>query len=395
VFYDEHHRRRKHRIPNSLSPAVVTQADAEAYARRWYQLHVAEQTLKSVRALEQEQPRTEEPPSAPASTDSPTFREVAQRWTSGKLAVEFPDHVKEKSSNRTDELRLGKYVYGVVGDVLISEFSGPHGMDLVERVSSNMTAVNPGLRPTSRRHVLQTVSKILNYAVYPLKLLERNPLPLGFLPKRGKTPAKVCLFPGEERRLLACPKIPIQWRLLIGILAREGLRLSELAQLEWSDVDLDTGTVDLDKNKTDDPRLWALDPHVVEALSRWKKMLSPQAKNARRLILHPKSGRLFNPKGAARRLRTYARKAGLERSQLYEKSEERIALRIHDLRATFVTVSLAQGQTETWVADRTGHRSSQMIATYRRVARTYRELNLGPLAPLCDGIPELAELANK
>ena len=38
---------------------------------------------------------------------------------------------------------------------------------------------------------------------------------------------------------------------------------------------------------------------------------------------------------------------------------------------------------------------SQMIATYRRVARTYRELNLGPLAPLCDGIPELAELANQ
>ena len=359
-------------------------------------MHVAEQTLKSVRAVESEPPqKKEELPSVPVSAGAPTFREVAQRWTSGKLAIEFPDHVKEKSSNRTDELRLGKYAYGVVGDVPISEFSGPHGMDLVERISSNMTAVNPGLRPTSRRHVLQTVSKILNYAVYPLKFLERNPLPLGFLPKRGKTPAKVCLFPDEERRLLACPKIPIQWRLLIGILAREGLRLSELAQLEWSDIDLGTGTVDLDKNKTDDHRLWALDPNVVEALSRWKKMLSPQAIKAGRLILHPKSGRLFNPKGAARRLRAYARKAGLERSQLYEKSEERIALRIHDLRATFVTVSLAQGQTETWVADRTGHRSSQMIATYRRVARTYRELNLGPLAPLCDGIPELAELANK
>jgi integrase len=71
------------------------------------------------------------------------------------------------------------------------------------------------------------------------------------LPTRGKTPAKVCLFPDEERRLLGCTKLPIAWRLLIGILSREGMRLSELLRLEWSDVDLSTGTLTLDKNKTD------------------------------------------------------------------------------------------------------------------------------------------------
>ena len=46
-----------------------------------------------------------------------------------------------------------------------------------------------------------------------------------------------------------------------------------------------------------------------------------------------------------------------------------------------MTVSLANGKTEAWVADRTGHRSSQMINTYRRTARTYAELNLGELVP--------------
>jgi integrase len=65
------------------------------------------------------------------------------------------------------------------------------------------------------------------------------------------------------------------------------------------------------------------------------------------------------------------------------------------MRATFVTVSLAQGQTETWVADRTGHRSSQMLQTYRRIARTYQELSLGPLAPLHECIPELAQLVEE
>ena len=33
--------------------------------------------------------------------------------------------------------------------------------------------------------------------------------------------------------------------------------------------------------------------------------------------------------------------------------------------ARFVTISLANGRTEAWIADRTGHRSSQMINAYR------------------------------
>jgi len=49
---------------------------------------------------------------------------------------------------------------------------------------------------------------------------------------------------------------------------------------------------------------------------------------------------------------------------------------VHDLRATFITVNLANGRTETWVADRTGHRSSVMIDRYRRAARTWAELEI-------------------
>ena len=58
---------------------------------------------------------------------------------------------------------------------------------------------------------------------------------------------------------------------------------------------------------------------------------------------------------------------------------------------SFVTLALANGKTETWVADRTGHRSSQMINRYRRQARTAEELGLGWFQPLDQLIPELAE----
>jgi integrase len=75
---------------------------------------------------------------------------------------------------------------------------------------------------------------------------------------------------------------------------------------------------------------------------------------------------------------------------LFEASDTRIPLRAHDLRATFVTVNLAAGKTEAWITDRTGHKSSQMIYRYKRQARTHAELNLGPLRPLYEAIPELA-----
>ena len=64
---------------------------------------------------------------------------------------------------------------------------------------------------------------------------------------------------------------------------------------------------------------------------------------------------------------------------------------VHDLRGVFCTVSLADGKTESWITDRTGWQSSAMVGTYKRMARTFGELDLGPLTPLDEAIPELRE----
>ena len=87
--------------------------------------------------------------------------------------------------------------------------------------------------------------------------------------------------------------------------------------------------------------------------------------------------------------------AGIDRAELHEHSASRQQMRAHDLRATFVTLALANGRSETWVADRTGHRSSVMINTYRRAARSVAELGLGELRSLVDAIPELAQSATE
>lgn len=91
----------------------------------------------------------------------------------------------------------------------------------------------------------------------------------------------------------------------------------------------------------------------------------------------------------AERYRAHLHAAGIDRPELYKRTAARRPIRLHDTRATFVTISLANGRTDTWVKDRTGHRSSQMLENYRRAARTLAELELGPLAPLDQAIPEL------
>jgi hypothetical protein len=74
--------------------------------------------------------------------------------------------------------------------------------------------------------------------------------------------------------------------------------------------------------------------------------------------------------------------AGVTRPELHAATPERMALRAHDLRGSFVTIAFANGRSESWVADRTGHRSSQMLARYKRPARTAADVGLGDWTPL-------------
>jgi hypothetical protein len=100
-------------------------------------------------------------------------------------------------------------------------------------------------------------------------------------------------------------------------------------------------------------------------------------------------GKPIQENHAAGRYREHLMLARITRGILYERTTMRQPIRAHDTRATFVTISLANGKSEAWVMDRTGHKSSLMINRYRRAARTAAELHLGDLKPLNEAIPEL------
>ena len=248
----------------------------------------------------------------------PTFADVAEDWFSGRLAQRYPDHLKTKSSANDDEARLRKYVLPIIGEEPIAAFEGEGGIDLAERVASALPST---LSSGTRRQVLQTVRRVLSVAVYPARLLRAQPLPRGFVPSGKSKRAKTYLFPREEEALQKFTSVPLLERLFYGLLAREGLRVSEALSLTWSDVDLHLGLLHLDVNKTEDARAWALDSGVAEALRRWKLYLGVTLAKPARPILLGKKGETIDPFEAAQNLRRYLKAAGVERPQLFDESE--------------------------------------------------------------------------
>lgn len=310
-----------------------------------------------------------------------TLKAFGQRWTTGELHAEHPDHVPEKKSAHKDKQILERWVYPVAGHVALAAFSLRDAQEVLRRVPRDLSTA-------TRRHVAQTMVRLCNLAVYPCELIPASPLPKGFLPKVRTRPGAY-LYPTEDRALLACvgtpkrPGVPLVNRLIYGFLTREGMRREEALTLTWDDLDLTRGAVRLDTNKTDDPRAWALDAGVVKALAWWRSRNKHAPSDASVF------GEIADPHHLAASLQDHLQRAGIDRAELFEHTEARRRVNVHALRATFVTLSLANGKSEAWVQDRTGHRSSVMVNRYRRVARTAAELRLGALTPLHRAIPEI------
>jgi integrase len=318
---------------------------------------------------------------ASTSSSNTTFKAFAMKWVKGKLHLEYPDYIPRKKTADKDKGLLENHVFDVMGSLSLDAVTLEHGQDVLRRL--------PRERSTAmRRQVAQVMYRVMNLAVFPCKLIKTSPFPRGFLPK-VKVRVGAYLYPSDEKKLLSCKDVPVANRILYGFLAREGMRSSEALLLEWTDLDLENGGVRLDENKTDDPRAWALDRGTVAALKWWKKNAPADAAGKRVFEDMVDSGHL------ADELRGHLQVAKITRPELYEHNDKRRRMNVHGLRSTFVTIALANGKSETWVQDRTGHRSSLMVNRYRRVARTVAELHLGPLAPFDKAIPEMQKTTKK
>jgi integrase len=318
-----------------------------------------------------------------------TFADLAKDLVDGVLERRHPDHVRKRKAKThgNDASRLKEYINPKIGHLPLLAITQDHCVVVMSDLPSELSSA-------TRRHVAQVVHRVMSLAAYPCRIIKQSPIPRGWLPIITGQKIFGYLYPDEDALLLSCRGIALPYRILYGFLAREGCRVSEALTADLTSVDRARGVFRLDKNKTNDPRMWALDPAVARAMRVW--LAHPARGKTHHLFGLDEGGDpLLADTHLVELFRGHLAQAGVDRAELFEQTPVRSPIRIHDLRATFITVALAQGKSETWISDRTGHRTSGMIQKYRRKARTVSELDLGPLRPLDEAIPELAEAAHQ
>jgi integrase len=320
-----------------------------------------------------------EPASAPKEPSSlVTFGEFGLHWATGGLADEYPRFVR-KLAPKTMSCNIGKikFFQPIIGHIALVKFTLADAMraldDLPDAADSD----------ASFRHYAQVIQTVIRRAVNPAGIIAADKYPLGlkFLPPLGSPPSYPILYPEDVGMLLSSKKLEAWKRMLYGFAIYEGMRISHMLRLRWGNIDWKSGTITVGIGKNNkNARTWELNAGTLAALT-WFRGDAPLSDYIFPRLTDPEIVELSET------LRNDLVTAGVTRDihpDLYKHGDGQMPLRFHDLRATFVSLHLAMGWTETDVMNRTQHTSTKVLHHHyaRRVGLAQSIIRKqGPLPP--------------
>jgi integrase len=163
-------------------------------------------------------------------------------------------------------------------------------------------------------------------------------------------------------------------RPVVATLAGAGLRVGEAVELDWSAVNLATGTIRVGEAKTDagTDRLVDLPGGLVDELSEWKAR-SPRT-GRRQPVFVTRTGRRQEVSNVDRRLKTAIRRAN---QRLEELGIEPISERAtpHSLRRTYASLRAALRDDPVYIAEQLGHEDPAFtFRVYQKAAKRRERL---------------------
>ncbi len=203
-------------------------------------------------------------PKEDQAVDPMLYREIGEMWTSGEMERRYRGQVTTPADAKHIAGLLEKHVYPHIGEIPAPLIGPEHGQLVLNKYPE-------GNDPDSRRQVAKFTNRVMSLAASVLKIIPHNPFPAGWIPPEGPKKSRSCLYPPEDAKLMACNEVPLGLRLLWGYLHREGHRKNEVFSLKWLHFDLELGTINLEWNKTMQPRFWVLAPGVAAMLRAWKR----------------------------------------------------------------------------------------------------------------------------
>jgi integrase len=259
---------------------------------------------------------------------------VAKRATFGEFAGKWLEvRIARPTTLRRDRGLINTYLRPAFASTLLNAIT-------VEDVRVLLARVTKEQSPSTSRRLLAVLGKMFTDAVRS-DYVRQNPIEK--LDRRDKPQARKIARAVDMDELLGLLKsLPERWAIFSLVAVLTGLRWGEIASLEWSDIDFETGKIHV-RRATPAGTKGPQDPKSLTS-QRSIDMLWP----VRRVLLDmPQRGRLVFP-GARGRLLNHGwfhRHIWLPAARAVQATRARGShLRFHDLRHGFASLLLAWGE---------------------------------------------------
>jgi integrase len=281
-----------------------------------------------------------------------TVREYGERWLKSYAKVQL----RETTSKLYGQM-LRNHVYPVIGTKALSEVS----RDDIKTIIANM--LSKGLSRSTVHGAIAPLREMFNHAIED-KLVLANPASrIGrFTKQKGDSRMRANPLSREELSLFletARVNYPRYYPLLL-CLARTGMRLGEALGLQWGDIDFQGRFIEIRRSYTHgkvvlpkNGKMRRVDMSIqltetLKALSRERKeeTLKKGWRDMPEWVFVNRDGGLLDGNNLYNRVfKKCLAKAGLRQ------------VRIHDLRHTFASLLISQGESLAYVKDQLGHHS--------------------------------------
>ena len=172
-----------------------------------------------------------------------------------------------------------------------------------------------------------------------------NQIPI-MMPKIEAKPIRVLNEEELQRILRVCQRT--RDKALILFMVDTGLRRSEVMFLNWQNIDIPGGAVNVERTKNKRARSVFIGAKTRRALLKYRRTVSHDDDNP---LFQTIQGNRFKPSGLRQVIRRIAERA-------------EVSFSAHDLRRTFATMSLRAGMNPLHVQSLLGHSSLEMTRRY-------------------------------
>lgn len=284
--------------------------------------------------------------------DTQTFKSYSEAW------LKTVTGALKASTVVFYERALTTHVWPALGARPVTSIRRRDCRDLIGRCRAK------GLRVATVKGILRALSTVLSQAVEDELLMANPALRMGKYLRQGDEPKREIqpLTRPEITHLLAVTKVHFpRWHPLLLCALRTGLRQGELLGLRWADIDFAGRFIAVNQNlvrgiittpKNHQRRRVDMSGQLAETLAaerlRQKQHALKTAKPSPAAVFPSTDGTMLDEANVRHMFYRILEKAQLRR------------IRFHDLRHTFATLLILQGESLAYVRDQLGHRSIQV-----------------------------------